>query len=78
MLTKPNEKQLRALRNLRLSQDFEDVREWLQQALAQTRRETDREANEVQLRWNQGAAQVMADLLHYAEHASEKLRQRGS
>ncbi len=76
MLGKPTDQQLRALRNLKMAQDWETVQDWLENSLSELRQRTDREADEVQMRWNQGAAQALASLLDNAENAVNKLKTR--
>jgi len=76
MLEKPSEQQLKALRTLSMSKDWEPVKQWLEESLNKIRRSSDREPDETQLRWKQGAAQALSELLEEAEHVIETLKKR--
>jgi len=76
MLTRPSDKELKALCSLRVNSDWETVRVWIEKSLAETQEALSQKADEVELRWNQGAAQILAGILDNAENAATKLKQR--
>ncbi len=76
MLGKPDEQQLKALHALKGDPNWEKVRMLLENSLYELRQHTDRQADEVQMRWNQGACQILSDLLDCAENAANKLKSR--
>jgi len=63
MLSKPPVRLIAALASLEGNNDFEEVCKWLEESLANIRKETDATRDEVQTRWNQGASQVLDEFL---------------
>ena len=53
--------------------DFEEVCKWLEESLANLRHETEYTRDEVQTRWNQGASQVLDELLMKKRTARDTL-----
>lgn len=76
MLRKPDQRQLKALRNLQTNEDWKVVMQWLEHSLGNIREDSDRQGDAIQLRWNQGGAQSLSDLLDNAKNAVEKLKTR--
>lgn len=64
---------LRAFAALEDDPNFEIVVEWLQSRLTATRDATDNQANEVLLRWQQGRAQELKEVLKVAAEARKTL-----
>ena len=63
-----------AFSTLRLDPQFQTVLEWLKSSLEDVRRDNDSTKDEVLTRWNQGAAQALAEILATAEQSQELLR----
>jgi len=63
MLVKPSPRVLSALASLEGDQDFIVVTGWLNASLQQLYTDSTRIQDEVLVRWNQGAAQLVEDLL---------------
>lgn len=76
MLRKPDERQLKALRNLQNNEDWRLIMQWFEDSLQDIRESSDRKSDEVQLRWNQGGAQSLSDLLENAKDPVGKLKAR--
>lgn len=67
MLSAPDERTVRALRNLRGSQDFDEFKAWLEHSLNELQTRARTTLPEPLLRQQQGAAQVIAELVDYAQ-----------
>lgn len=74
MLAKPSHQVLSALASLQGEQNFETVRDWLQQSLDDLYANGASTKDDVLVRWHQGAAQAVRDLLDKAATASEVIR----
>ena len=73
-LKNPDKRTLYCLHKLRMSEDWKTVREWLEDSLSQLRQRNDVEMEEWVFRQNQGACQVLADLLDLQDKALEILK----
>lgn len=74
MLSKPNQKVLSALASLQGNQDFSTVQEWLCQSLDDLYANGATAKDDVIVRWHQGAAQAVRELLDKAATAQEVIR----
>jgi arginine repressor len=74
VLAKPDHRVLNALATLRGSQDFIVVTDWIRQSLSDLDVQTRHTKDEILVRWHQGAAQVLEDLLDRAESAGDVIR----
>ena len=74
MLKNADHQVLVALASLQGNSQFETVRSWLQASLQDLHTSTATTKDEVLTRWNQGAAQAVAELLEKAENAPAALR----
>lgn len=74
MLSKPNQKVLSALASLQGSPDFSTVQEWLCQSLDDLYANGATAKDDVIVRWHQGAAQAVRELLDKAATAQEVIR----
>lgn len=74
MLTKPPARVITALSSLEGNADFEEICKWLDVSLSDIRMITDSTRDEVQTRWNQGAAQVLSEFLNKKSTARETLQ----
>jgi hypothetical protein len=63
MLNKPDQRVLSALAALEDDHNFSAVLEWMEGSLSELDAATRTTKDEVLTRWNQGAAQVLADLI---------------
>lgn len=73
MLTKPSIRVLSALSALEGHPDFVVITEWLKASLQQLHSDSSRVQDDVLVRWNQGASQVLEDLLMKAQSARDVL-----
>lgn len=73
MLGKLDQRTAKALHSLKASQEWQVVKEWLDYSLTEIRQRSDRESSEIQLRWNQGACQILAELFKAQEDAKNAL-----
>lgn len=71
MLEKPSQKVLSALSSLDGQADYTVVMDWLKESLLALYTDTTRVQNEVLVRWNQGAAQVLEELIDKSKQARE-------
>jgi hypothetical protein len=69
MLNKPDQRVLSALAALEDDHNFSAVLEWLESSLGELDAATRTTKDEVLTRWNQGAAQCLADLVGTARSA---------
>jgi hypothetical protein len=74
VLTKPSNKVLSAIASLQNDQNFSVIRDWLTESLESLYVNGSTTKDDVVVRWNQGAAQVVRDLLEKCESASEVIR----
>lgn len=74
MLTKPSHQVIAALASLQGNASFETVKGWLEESLQNLYVDGARTKDEVLCRWQQGAAQAVADLLAKAEDAPAVIR----
>ena len=74
MLTKPDHPTVQALASLSGNNNFETVRQWLRNTLEEIDRDSCVTKDEVQLRWNQGAAQIIRDFLNRSDEALATIR----
>jgi hypothetical protein len=74
MLKKPDTQVLNALATLQGNSSFETIRSWLESSLQDLYVTSTISKEEVLSRWNQGAAQAVAELLEKAKEAPEALR----
>jgi hypothetical protein len=63
-----------ALSSLLLDPQFQTVLGWLKGSLEDVRRDNDSTKDEILARWNQGAAQALAEIVATAEQSQELLR----
>jgi hypothetical protein len=68
-----DERVLRALVSLEDDPNFEALAEWLERRLTAIRAATDKQPNEVLLRWQQGRAQELVEFLDIRATAREQL-----
>lgn len=73
MLPRPDVRVLEALLSLRNSNEWQRVREWLEEGQSKIQRRGMLETSEVHMRWNQGALQTIGDLLQWQDQARESL-----
>lgn len=73
MLSKPPVRVLAALASLDGNSEFEEVCKWLDESLAELRTHTAYTKDEVQTRWQQGATQVLEELLEKKRGARDTL-----
>jgi 3-oxoacyl-[acyl-carrier-protein] synthase III len=73
MLLKPPVRLTAALASLEGNNDFEEVCKWLEESLADIRRQNDVTRDEVQTRWHQGASQVLDEFLEKKQSARDTL-----
>lgn len=69
MLSRPSTKVITALARLEGNNDFEVIREWLKESLQDLYGTCTATKDETLVRWQQGAAQTVADFLSRAEEA---------
>ena len=74
MLKPPSQQVLVALASLQGNSQFETVRDWLKESLQDLYVSSSSTRDEVLSRWNQGAAQTVAEFLEKADNASAALR----
>ena len=74
MLKKPDTQVLNALASLQGNSNFEAIRSWLESSLQDLYVTSSITKDEVISRWNQGAAQAVAELLEKAKEAPEVIR----
>ena len=74
MLVKPSPQVLSALASLEGDSDFTTVMVWLKDSLSSLHAANTDTRDEVQMRWKQGAAQALMDLLQKAESAKAVIR----
>ena len=74
MLKKPDTQVLNALASLQGNSSFETVRSWLESSLQDLYVTSTITKDDVLSRWNQGAAQAVAELLEKAKEAPEVIR----
>lgn len=74
MLKKPDTQVLNALASLQGNSNFETIRSWLESSLQDLYVTSSMTKDEVLSRWNQGAAQAVAELLEKANEAPEVIR----
>lgn len=74
MLKKPDTQVLNALASLQGNSNFETIRSWLESSLQDLYVTSSITKDEVISRWNQGAAQAVAELLEKAKEAPEVIR----
>lgn len=74
MLKQADTQVLSALATLQGNPQFETVKSWLRESLQDLHVTTASTKDEVLTRWNQGAAQAVAELLDKAENATTVLR----
>ena len=70
---KPSRQVISALATLQGQHDFEVIRDWLQRTLDDLTEINELTKDEVQVRWNQGAAQQLRELLRIAREARSLL-----
>jgi hypothetical protein len=73
MLDRAEHRVLSALSSLSGHPDFEVICDWLGKSLVNIRASTDTTKDEVMVRWQQGASQVLAELLTKKTEARETL-----
>lgn len=73
MLDRAEHRVLSALSSLSGHPDFEVICDWLGKSLVNIRETTDTTKDEVMVRWQQGASQVLAELLTKKNEARETL-----
>lgn len=73
MLTRPDIRVLSALASLEGHPEWQVVREWLEESLAHTSRETEEMIDAVRLRMEQGAAQTLRTLIEHQDSAPAAL-----
>lgn len=76
MLERPSIRVLQALSQLEGNNDFEEVCDWLGKSLVSIRTNGDSQRDEVLMRWNQGASQVLSEFLDKKTSARETLRKK--
>lgn len=74
MLIQPKQDVIQALASLNNEYQFRVICDWLENTLNQIDEESATTKDEVQLRWNQGAAQVIREFLSKRNAALETLR----
>ena len=74
-LPNADERVLSSLHSLKLNEDFQVVREYLEQALADLRKRNDT-AVEPDIYWNQGAAQALQSLFDKQDSALATLKKK--
>lgn len=74
MLAKTDQKVLAAFARLANDQDFLIVKEWLEASRNDLYARTSRTRDDVLVRWYQGMAQAIEDVLDHAESAQATLR----
>ena len=74
MLKKPDTQVLNALASLQGNSNFEAIRSWLEASLQDLYVTSSITKDDVISRWNQGAAQAVAELLEKAKEAPEVIR----
>lgn len=65
---------LSSLHNLKFNEDFQVVREYLESCLHDIRCKNDKQSDQVQTRWNQGAAQVLQEFFDKQDSAVDKVK----
>lgn len=76
MLSKPDRKQFEAMARLRASQDFNQVRHWLEVALEELDKQNRITRDDVDVRWRQGGCQALQDILKNLGEASKVVKAR--
>ena len=74
MLQILNTETINALAQLHGNLHFEQVKKWIAESLRELEESTPLTKDEVQLRWNQGAQQVLSTFLQKANGAEETIR----
>ena len=74
MLARPSNQVIAALAQLQGNASFETVVGWLEESLQNLYADSARTKDEVLCRWQQGAAQAVADLLEKSKDAPEVIR----
>ena len=74
MLSQIEKETINALAQLRNNIHFEQVKTWLRESLRELEKITPQTKDEVQLRWNQGAAQIIRDFLNRSDEALATIR----
>lgn len=74
MLSRPSPQVISALASLQGNPSFETVRGWLEESLQNLYADSARTKDETLCRWQQGAAQAVADLLEKSKDAPEVIR----
>jgi len=74
VLNQINIETINALAQLQGNLHFEQVKQWLAESLRELDEITPQTKDEVQLRWNQGAQQVLSTFLQKANGAEETIR----
>jgi hypothetical protein len=74
VLAKTDQRVLSALATLRTDQDFIVVTGWIRQSLSDLDAQARHTKDEVLVRWCQGGAQALEDLLERAESAADVIR----
>lgn len=74
MLTRPSNQVIAALATLQGNSSFETIREWLEESLQNLYVDGSMTKDEVLCRWQQGAAQAVAEFLKSAHDAPEVIR----
>ncbi|CAB4197167.1 hypothetical protein UFOVP1304_41 [uncultured Caudovirales phage] len=74
MLIKPDQRTLEALARLSVDTDFIVFKSWLEDVKRSLHAESPQIRDEVLLRWNQGEAQAVNDVLDRIESAQAALR----
>ncbi len=72
MLYKPDDKVVRAFRNLEGNPSFMTLLEWFQEGLDRTDHEGRKAIEEYRLRWNQGGTQVLEKVFEVRELAKSQ------
>lgn len=73
-MTKPDQRTLAAIARLSVDADFVVFKSWLEDVGRSLHAEAPRIRDEVMLRWNQGAAQAIEDIVARIESAQAALR----
>ena len=76
MLARPDLRVSQAFASLEHSVEFQVLLSWLQANLDEIRKNNDSAKDEVLTRWNQGAAQVLADFVDFSQNAKLTISRR--
>lgn len=74
MLNQIDKETINALAQLQGNIHFEQVKTWLHESLRELERVTPQTKDEVQLRWNQGAQQVLGTILEKSDGSEQAIR----